>query len=219
MDCWDSIQLLWAVAAGPRRTGREGVQRGPAKPSEGGEPPSGHAQLVPGFSGEASLHLALTLMPSPGTLRCLRAPPALLPGLQGPQGQPAPGNFPAAHRAVDLGQLFPDTYFRGVCLPTTTTLLLKCYLPHPSLVPPEGCGEAQPSPWCSQGYGDKSWGIVTSIRSQLAGRFRAAGKIICCSISNGLEMDLKGKFMPPITKARKRAVLGTAPALAFIIHA
>ena len=89
--------------------------------------------------------------------------------------------------------------------------------PHPVLCGPPGGrpGEAQPSPQCSQGYGDKSWGIVTSIRSKLAGRFRAEGKIICCSISNGLEMDLKGKFMPPITKARKRTILrhGSLPGL------
>lgn len=67
--------------------------------------------------------------------------------------------------------------------------------------------ESQPSTLCSQGYGDKFCCIVTSIRSKLAGRFRAEGKIICCSISNGLEMDLKGKFMPPITKARKETIL------------
>lgn len=78
----------------------------------------------------------------------------------------------------------------------------------PSFVcPPKGKRGGPASPWCSQGYGDKSWGIVTSIRSKLAGRFRAEGKIICCSISNGLEMDLKGKFMPPITKARKKTIL------------
>lgn len=65
---------------------------------------------------------------------------------------------------------------------------------------------APPPPGCSQGYGDKSWGIVTSIRSKLADLFQAEGKIICCSISNGLEMDLKGKFMPPITEARKKTV-------------
>lgn len=68
-------------------------------------------------------------------------------------------------------------------------------------------GERQPSTLGSQGYGDKFCSIVTSIRSKLAGRFRAEGKIICCSISNGLEMDLKGKFMPPITKARKKTIL------------
>lgn len=75
-----------------------------------------------------------------------------------------------------------------------------------SLVHPR-VGERQPSTLCSQGYGDKFCSIVTSIRSKLAGRFRAEGKIICCSISNGLEMDLKGKFMPPITKARKKTIL------------
>lgn len=74
-------------------------------------------------------------------------------------------------------------------------------------MPPQGERGGPASPRCSQGYGDKSWGIVTSIRSKLAGRFRAEGKIICCSISNGLEMDLKGKFMPPITKARKKTIL------------
>lgn len=112
-----------------------------------------------------------------------------------------------------------QTYFCGMCvfLPVTTTFHLKCYLPQLLRVPlpPRGRGKAQPSPWCSQGYGDKSWGIVTSIRSKLAGRFRAEGKIICCSISNGLEMDLKGKFMPPITKARERTILrpGSLPGL------
>lgn len=67
--------------------------------------------------------------------------------------------------------------------------------------------ERQPSTLRSQGYGDNFCRIVSSIRSKLAGRFRAEGKIICCSISNGLEMDLKGKFMPPITKARKKTIL------------
>lgn len=70
-----------------------------------------------------------------------------------------------------------------------------------------GARESQPSTLCRQGYGDKFCCIVTSLRSKLAGRFRAEGKIICCSISNGLEMDLKGKFMPPITKARKKTIL------------
>lgn len=96
-----------------------------------------------------------------------------------------------------------------VFLPIIAAFHLKCYLPlpHPLCPTPKGKRGGLASPWCSQGYGDKSWGIVTSIRSKLAGRFRAEGKIICCSISNGLEMDLKGKFMPPITKARKKTIL------------
>lgn len=93
-------------------------------------------------------------------------------------------------------------HFYSVPLPPFS---LKLCLP---LSTPGGrVGKRQPSTLCSQGYGDKFCSIVTSIRSKLAGRFRAEGKIICCSISNGLEMDLKGKFMPPITKARKKTIL------------
>lgn len=212
VHCWDSLHLLWAVAAGPGEQG-DGVSRvGRQSPRRAGNLPVGTPSWSPGFSGEASLGLALGPFAACG----LRLP--WPPGCRGPGAGLLLGTSQRL-AIVDLGQLFPYTYFSGVSLPTTTVLHLKCYLLPPSLVPPQGCGEAQPSPWCSQGYGDKSRGIVTSIRSKLAGRFRAGGKIICCSISNGLEMDLKGKFMPPITKARKRTVLGTAPSLAFIIHA
>lgn len=125
---------------------------------------------------------------------------------------------PAAPQAQTHGQLFfLNLLLWCVCLSPH----YHCYSfkmlspPTRSSCPPGGGEGAQPSPWCSQGYGDKSWGIVTSIRSKLAARFRAEGKIICCSISNGLEMDLKGKFMPPITKARKKTILrhGSLPGL------
>lgn len=54
-----------------------------------------------------------------------------------------------------------------------------------------------------RGYGDKLHCPVTSIWGGLGLVCRAPLEVICCRISDGLEMGLEREFMPPI-KGRER---------------
>lgn len=56
--------------------------------------------------------------------------------------------------------------------------------------------------WC-RGYGDKLRCPVTSIWGGLGLVCRAPLEVICCRISDGLEMGLEREFMPPITEKRE----------------
>jgi len=54
-----------------------------------------------------------------------------------------------------------------------------------------------------KGYGDKLRCPVTSIWGGLGLVCRVPLKVICCRISDGLEMGLEREFMPPITEKRE----------------
>jgi len=54
-----------------------------------------------------------------------------------------------------------------------------------------------------RGYGDKLRCPVTSIWGGLGLVCRAPLEVICCCISDGLEMGLEREFMPPITEKRE----------------
>lgn len=58
--------------------------------------------------------------------------------------------------------------------------------------------------WGCRGYGDKLRCPVTSIWGGLGLVCRAPLEVICCRISDGLEMGLEREFMPPITEQRRR---------------
>lgn len=55
-----------------------------------------------------------------------------------------------------------------------------------------------------RGYGDKLRCPVTSIWGGLGLVCRVPLEVICCRISDGLEMGLEREFMPPITEKKKR---------------
>lgn len=57
--------------------------------------------------------------------------------------------------------------------------------------------------WC-RGYGDKLRCPVTSIWGGSGLVCRVLLEVICCRISDGLEMGLEREFMPPITERRER---------------
>lgn len=57
--------------------------------------------------------------------------------------------------------------------------------------------------WC-RGYGDKLRCPVTSVWGKLGLVCRVPLEVICCCISDGLEMGLELEFMPPITERRER---------------
>lgn len=54
-----------------------------------------------------------------------------------------------------------------------------------------------------RGYGDKLRCPVTSIWGRLGLVCRVPLEVICCRISDGLEMGLEREFMPPITEKRE----------------
>ncbi len=54
-----------------------------------------------------------------------------------------------------------------------------------------------------RGYGDKLRCPVTSIWGGLGLVYRVPLEVICCRISDGLEMGLEREFMPPITERRE----------------
>lgn len=55
-----------------------------------------------------------------------------------------------------------------------------------------------------RGYGDKLRCPVTSIWGRLGLVCRVPLEVICCRISDGLEMGLEREFMPPITERKRR---------------
>lgn len=57
-----------------------------------------------------------------------------------------------------------------------------------------------------RGYGDKLHCPVTSIWGEPGLVCRVPLEVICCCISDGLEMGLEQEFMPPITERRERVV-------------
>lgn len=65
--------------------------------------------------------------------------------------------------------------------------------------------------WC-RGYGDKLHCPVTSIWGELGLVCRVLLEVICCCISDGLEMGLEREFMPPITERSERVTLNASHA-------